>query len=231
MKDRTCKIAVVIPAYNEGASIGAVVRGMNNYGDVIVVNDFSTDDTAAAAQSAGAIVISHTTNRGYDAALSTGLSHAFKMSYEIAVTADADGQHTGEAIEKTLTSIASDSRYDVVLGKRHEFQRISERIYSLYARAAWKISDPLCGLKAYRLSAFLFRDFEYSDNFVGTKLVALAIARDRNLHEVSIITVRRVGASKFGSGLRPNLVILRSMLLAIRLIGRTRSESLVAIRR
>ena len=231
MKDRTCKIAVVIPAYNEGASIGAVVRGMNNYGDVIVVNDFSTDDTAAAAQSAGAIVITHTTNRGYDAALSTGLSRAFMLSYEIAVTADADGQHTGEAIENALGYIASNSQCDVVLGKRQAFQRISERIYSLYARAVWNIGDPLCGLKAYRLSAFLARDFEYTDDFVGTKLVALAIARGRNLHEVSIVTVRRVGESKFGSGLRPNLLILRSMLLAIRLIGRTRSESVVAIRR
>jgi glycosyltransferase involved in cell wall biosynthesis len=222
MKNRTSKIAVVIPAYNEGPTIGTVVRGMSNYGDVIVVNDFSTDDTGALAQSAGAIVIDHTFNRGYDAALSTGLQHAFSLSYEIAVTADADGQHTGEAIERALSSIVANRQYDVVLGRRQEFQRVSERIYSWFARAMWKISDPLCGLKAYRLSGFLARDFEYTDDFVGTKFVALAIARGRNLHELSIVTVRRSGTSKFGSGLRANVHILRSMLLAIRLVWRTR---------
>ena len=66
------RIALVVPALNEAATIAAVVKGALRYGTCIVVDDGSTDDTADRARQAGAVVVSHTANLGYDAALNSG---------------------------------------------------------------------------------------------------------------------------------------------------------------
>ena len=88
-------ICVIIPTYNNDATIGKVVREACCYcQDVIVVDDGSTDSTSGILQGIEHIdVIKHDTNKGKGAALGSGFKHAMQRGFAYAVTMDADGQH------------------------------------------------------------------------------------------------------------------------------------------
>jgi len=89
-----CRVVAVIPAYNEARLIGSVVLMARRYAqDVIVVDDGSTDETAAVARAARARVVAHAENRGKGAALNTGLQAAQSLDPEAVVLLDGDGQH------------------------------------------------------------------------------------------------------------------------------------------
>lgn len=112
----TC--AVVIPCFNEGTSIAALVPAVREHlPRVIVVDDGSTDDTAALAEGAGAVVVGHERNRGKGAALRTGLSLALKLGFEWAVTLDGDGQHGPDDLPSFLRC-ARESGASLVIGNR-----------------------------------------------------------------------------------------------------------------
>ena len=70
------KLAIIIPAYNEENTIFDLVKSASNHGLVIVVNDGSTDNTKKLAEFAGAILINHKDNRGYDSSLNSGFKKA-----------------------------------------------------------------------------------------------------------------------------------------------------------
>lgn len=106
-----CKVVAIIPAYNEDRLIGSVVLKARQYAqDVIVVDDGSTDDTAAVAQSAGADVIRHEKNMGKGKALSAGLSKARLLDPDAVVVIDADGQHDPAEIPAVAAQILSCGR-------------------------------------------------------------------------------------------------------------------------
>jgi glycosyltransferase involved in cell wall biosynthesis len=95
-------LTVVIPAFNEQDALAAVLTDLHAncrdvVGGVIVVDDGSSDDTAAVAREHGATVVAHPTNLGYGAALKTGIRHA---ETAFVATMDADGQHSGAAIRR-----------------------------------------------------------------------------------------------------------------------------------
>ena len=112
------KIAVVIPAYNEGKVVGTVVSDVcAAYPLVIVVDDCSKDDTGRCAAAAGAIVLRHVVNLGQGAALQTGISYALLQGADLVVTFDADGQHRVEDIA-VLAETQARTGADVVVGSR-----------------------------------------------------------------------------------------------------------------
>jgi len=112
------KTVVVIPAYNEGQSIGKVISELKNLSlDIVVVNDGSSDQTKEIASSSGAIVLNHFINRGQGAALQTGINFALNIGADIIVTFDADGQHLASEIEY-ITKPLFLGGVDVVLGSR-----------------------------------------------------------------------------------------------------------------
>ena len=83
----------MIPAYNEERTMAEVIRGVISSGTPIVVDDHSRDQTASIAEVEGAVVVRHSRNGGYDAALNLGFSKAVELGVEYIVTLDADGQH------------------------------------------------------------------------------------------------------------------------------------------
>src|SRR6056297_2117734 len=93
-------IGVVIPAFNEEATVAKVVEntlavlGRNHEltGMVIVVDDGSTDSTAKLAEKAGVRVLAHPNNMGVGKAFQTGVEHALGLGVDIIVSMDADGQ-------------------------------------------------------------------------------------------------------------------------------------------
>jgi glycosyltransferase involved in cell wall biosynthesis len=112
-------LLVIVPAHNEGPRIGAVVAALVAQGlPVLVVDDGSTDDTAEAARSAGARVLSLTPNRGKGAALKAGFREAFNdTDWDAILTLDGDGQHDpAEAPNFIETWTATGA--DLVVGAR-----------------------------------------------------------------------------------------------------------------
>ena len=93
-ENATGRYCVVIPAYNAAGTIGPVVQRVRAQGlPVVVVDDGSSDQTAAIAAQQGALVISHLRNFGKGRALRTGFDHVVRAVYDGVVTIDADGQH------------------------------------------------------------------------------------------------------------------------------------------
>jgi glycosyltransferase involved in cell wall biosynthesis len=111
------KIAV-IAAYNEDRFVGSVILKARRYVDhVVVVDDGSTDHTAAVAEDAGALVIRHAANRGKAEAINTGLKHARQLDAALVVLLDGDGQHDPTAIPSLIAPLEN-GQADVVVGSR-----------------------------------------------------------------------------------------------------------------
>ncbi|MEA2605312.1 MAG: hypothetical protein QOI00_69 [Chloroflexota bacterium] len=112
-------IVAVIPAHDEAPRIGRVVGLAGRHLPVIVVDDGSSDETAAAAREAGARVIVQRPNQGKGAALRTGFRQALDDGAEAILTLDADGQHDPAEIPAFLTAWdAADRRPELVIGRR-----------------------------------------------------------------------------------------------------------------
>ena len=208
-----CQPILVIPAYNEVESIRGVVRSAIKYAPVLVVDDGSTDRTGEAATSVGAIVYLHTENRGYEAALSSGLTEARRLGFTHAITLDGDGQHNSRSIPEFVRSL--ERGIDLVMGRRDQYQRLSEKIFGIVSSRLWGVRDPLCGMKAYRLALLdRFGPFD-SKHLVGTEF-ALKIVRNKlPFSEVRVETTPRRGYSRYGSTLAAEYKIFRALIITL----------------
>ncbi len=111
------KVLALIPAYNEAARVAEVVTGARAHLPVLVVDDGSTDDTAARAEEAGADVLRQVPNRGKGVALQAGFVYALDEGYEAVLTLDADGQHDPAEIPQFLDVYAT-RHTDLIIGAR-----------------------------------------------------------------------------------------------------------------
>ncbi len=154
------KIIVIIPAYNEQETIASVVDQVKQYTKkIIVIDDGSTDNTAANADASGAQVISNTTNRGLGITVRIGYEAALKSDAEIIVQVDADGQYTIEDIPALIKPI-SENRADMVLASRIKGgieemplkKRIGNGVGTLLTRlvSGCPVSDSQTGFRAMR---------------------------------------------------------------------------------
>jgi glycosyltransferase involved in cell wall biosynthesis len=111
----TAATSVVIPAFNEAASIATVVSGLNaaaHWREILVIDDGSSDNTGAQASAAGARVIRHPYNKGNGAAVKTGIRDA---TGTFVLIADADGQHQPADAARLVSQLDA---YDLVVGAR-----------------------------------------------------------------------------------------------------------------
>jgi glycosyltransferase involved in cell wall biosynthesis len=156
-------VSVVIPARNEAASIGRVVSGVRSVlpdAEVVVVDDGSTDDTAALATAAGARVERRPTGLGNGAAIKAGARVA---GGDLVVFMDADGQHDPAQIPRLLTEL--DRGYDMVVGARdrrgqaNAGRALANGFYNRFASwmTGYRIEDLTSGFRVAR--AAKFREF------------------------------------------------------------------------
>ena len=111
-------VVVVIPAYDEEACIGQVVAEVLGYGyDCVVVDDASSDRTAAIAEQAGATVIRLPINLGVGGALRAGFRYAVDIGAHTVVQVDGDGQHPTDQIGALLEHL-DQGGFDMVVGSR-----------------------------------------------------------------------------------------------------------------
>ena len=164
-------VSVVIPAYNESGSIRSVVEsvrlfmaGEKREHEVIVVDDCSSDTTAAAAQAAGAAVVTHPVNRGYGAALTTGIK---KAKHDVILIMDADGTYPIAEAKKLLPFADA---FDMVVGARQgkhyhgsPMKRFSRIIFYMLLNyvTAESVPDANSGLRIFKKSVVM----QFEDNF------------------------------------------------------------------
>ena len=115
----------IVPARNEEGAIGGVMaelKAFDQHLDIVVIDDGSTDETAAVAAAAGAYVVTLPFNLGIGAAVQTGFKFALDNGYELAVRLDGDGQHDPGELPKLLEPLAR-GEADIVVGSR--FARVA----------------------------------------------------------------------------------------------------------
>jgi glycosyltransferase involved in cell wall biosynthesis len=140
MTDAAPRILAIVPAHDEGPRIEAVVRGASAHLPVLVVDDGSSDDTAARAEAAGARVLRQRPNQGKGAALRAGFRLALDEGLDAVVTLDGDGQHDPAELPAFVEafSAASAPRPELVVGQR-DFRRMPpvRRLSNLLGGAAF----------------------------------------------------------------------------------------------
>lgn len=160
------RAAAIVPAYQVGPVIGAVITGLKAFwpetGAVIAIDDGSTDDTAAEAERAGADVLRHGRNRGKGVALRTGLEEARRRGFDVAVSVDGDGQHPPEEAFR-MHEACSDPEA-LVIGVRDlagagapRPNQLSNQFSNvvLSAFTGRRLTDTQCGLRRYPIGATL----------------------------------------------------------------------------
>jgi glycosyltransferase involved in cell wall biosynthesis len=213
-------LTIVIPAFNEAASLPAVLAALRAHVPsvpVIVVDDGSTDDTAAVAEGLGATVLRHAYNLGYGAALKTGIRHS---ATPFVATMDADGQHSVGSLE-SLWQARLDA--DMVVGARSGLHSPSWRMpgkwfLGVMARylSRHTIPDLNSGLRLYRREVLVRYLHLCPSGFSLTTTMTLAmISRGWRVVYVPISVNRRTGRSTVTvvTGLETIVLILRIVSL------------------
>jgi glycosyltransferase involved in cell wall biosynthesis len=213
------RVSVVIPAYNEAAIIGPIlerVRQLPLVDEIVVVDDGSTDDTAAAVTRCPDVrLVRHPYNIGNGAAVKSGIRAA---SGDVIVLMDADGQHPPEEIPNLLRQL---DQYDMVVGARgagsqgRAHRNLANRIFNLYASyiVGYPVPDLTSGFRALRGS--IARSFLYLLPNGFSYPTTLTICLFRAGYAVSyqpFVSPARVGKSKIRllrDGLRFLLTLTR----------------------
>ncbi len=213
------RVSIIIPAYNEAQTIGDLVTEISNlYPDfeIIVVNDGSTDDTAAVAEAAGAIVYNHPYNIGNGAAVKSGIRIA---TGDVFVFMDGDGQHDPKDIAKLLKYFPD---FDMVVGARPMGNQASwgralaNRVYNWFASYVvnFRVQDLTSGFRAVKSD--IARNYLYllPNTYSYPSTITLCVLRTgRSVRYVPVNAKRRKeGKSKikiFPDGIRFFLIITR----------------------
>jgi len=222
---------VIIPALNEERFIGPVISEvgkLNDDIDILVVNDGSKDRTADIAEEMGAMVIDHTYNLGYGAALQTGFRFAVNTGYEYVVTMDADGQHEPESIPELFSCLRATGA-DVVIGSRFSggsyrmgfIRRIGAWIFAAVARAytGYRFTDPTSGFQLLNRTAFscLANEESYPLDYPDVNIILLLHKKRFKVVEAPVRMKLNVKSDTMHSGMKPFVYVIR-MLLAITMI-------------
>jgi glycosyltransferase involved in cell wall biosynthesis len=191
------KILVVVPAYNEECCIHGVIQDLREYfpeGDILVVNDGSTDMTSEIAKALGVDVIDLPHNVGIGGAVQTGFLYALREGYDAAIQFDADGQHHADQIEKILKPWQADSA-DLVVGSRFLSEggftssmqrRIGSKILSFAVSAivGQRITDTTSGFRLYHRRTIEFFSANYPEDYPEVESFILAHKKGLRIVEV-----------------------------------------------
>jgi glycosyltransferase involved in cell wall biosynthesis len=193
---------VVIPAKNEAATVGDVVRGVLRRGrwEALVVDDASSDGTAREANEGGAGVVSLPFPLGAWGAAQTGLRYALDSGYRCAITMDADGQHLAESLERVSAPVL-EGVSDVAIGVCPERASPARRLaWSLFRIiTGLQVQDVTSGLRAYSERAIRLVTSDRTAMLSYQDIGLLLLLRDAGLStsEVKVrMNCRRSGRSR-----------------------------------
>ena len=213
------RVSVIIPAYNEAGSIGAVVERIKQLHpefEILVINDGSDDTTAETAHRVGAVVYSHPYNMGNGAAVKTGIRVA---TGDVFVFMDGDGQHLPEDIGRMIDLFPE---YDMVVGARQKkgqasFNRaIGNKVYNWLASYVTKfpVKDLTSGFRAVKSDIAKSYIYLLPNTYSYPTTITLGVLRDgRSVRYIPISASKRQSGkssiSLFRDGIRFLMIIIR----------------------
>lgn len=216
-------VSVVIPAFNEAASIAGVVRVslsvLSDGDEVVVVDDGSTDDTAVRAAEAGARVVRFARNRGKGAALGAGIEAA---RGDVCVFIDADGQDDPREIPMLLE--AMDEDVAMVIGSRFigtfqdgaitQLNKLGSRALLELLNGLFRvhITDPFAGFRAVRKSALSSISISASGFDIEVDILLALLRRGERVVEVPVTRKRRAHGTSHLRSIEDGFRILRRIL-------------------
>ncbi len=201
------KLAIV-PAYNEEGMVGRVVREIRRHApdfDIVVVDDGSTDGTAAEAEAEGVAVLRHPFNLGIGGAVQSGFKYAAAQGYDVAVQVDGDGQHKPAYLYDLLRELRTDGAADMVSGSRFRGdpgykvplgRRVGNLIFSviLTGIVRHRITDPTSGFRMTNRRGIELFARDYPHDYPEVEAILMLHAHRLRLHEVPV----RMNARGFG---------------------------------
>jgi glycosyltransferase involved in cell wall biosynthesis len=173
-------ILALIPGYQEGPRIAAVVGAARAFLPVVVVDDGSTDDTAAQAAAAGATVLRQQPNAGKGAALRAGFRHALAFGAQAVITLDADGQHDPAEIPAFLAAWDG-GRPALVIGRR-DFRSMPPMR---------RLSNTIGGWVVSRAVGQRIADNQSGYRLIGARLMAALLDSDESGFEFEVEMIAR----------------------------------------
>lgn len=217
-------ILVILPALNEARNLPNTLRQIRQHlpqADILVINDGSTDATAATAAAHGALVINMPFNVGIGAAVQTGFQFAAYYGYPIVVRNDGDGQHAAEGIERLLAALRLGDA-DVIIGSRFIsggdygtsfLRQIGIRIIRglLSAFTGWRVTDPTSGFAAFNARAIQLFARDYPHDYPEPEAIVLMRRCGLRMREIPVtMRPREYGTS--------SITPLRSVYYMIKVI-------------
>jgi glycosyltransferase involved in cell wall biosynthesis len=202
------KLAIV-PAFNEADMVGRVVRDIRREApgfDVVVIDDGSTDATAAEAEAAGASVLRHPFNLGIGGAVQSGFKYALQHGYDVAAQVDGDGQHKPALLADLLAALHTESgEADMVCGSRFRGdpgykvpigRRVGNLIFSvvLSTITRQRITDPTSGFRMTNRRGIELFARDYPHDYPEVEALLMLNAHRLRIHEVPV----RMNARGFG---------------------------------
>jgi glycosyltransferase involved in cell wall biosynthesis len=217
---------ILVPAFNEERSVGAVVKRARalDY-SVCVVDDGSHDRTSAVAEAAGAAVLTLPVNLGVGGALRCAFRYAIAAGYRVVVQVDGDGQHDPAEIPGLLRTMAR-TQADIVVGSRflnpdpgyslHPGRRLMMKVLARRASAAVgsRITDATSGFRVIRSPLLNYFADDYPVEYLGDTFEALVCAARRG----AMVAEHPVTAARREHG-RPSAGLLASGWYVIRVLA------------
>jgi hypothetical protein len=222
---------IIIPAHNEAKNLGQVlaeVLTLQLDADVLVVDDYSTDDTAGVALKAGARVERLPCNLGYGGAVQAGFRYAVHYGYQFGVLMDADGQHAAASVVDLLRMVRG-GQADVALGSRFLGRMEYRTTFAKRAGMALfgelvsritghRITDPTSGFQAmnHEVMTFLATD-NYPVDFPDADTILLLHFAGFQVREVPVVMRERLSGESMHSSWKP-LYYVAKMFLSILIV-------------
>lgn len=213
-------IPILIPVYNEQATIGQLVKECRRYSDsVYVVDDGSTDRSAQIAQNEGAIIIKHSKNKGKGASLRDSFAEILRKDFEVLITMDGDGQHDPVEIPKFIQEFKQ-TNADLILGNRMDrrampfIRRITNRFMSrlISSMVGQKIPDSQSGFRLIKTKVLKNINLKTSNFEIESEIIIKTGRMGCRIVSIPISTIYRREKSK----IKPILDAVRFLRLVIK---------------
>ncbi len=197
----TLRKLAIVPAFNESGMVARVIRDIRRSApdfDVVVVDDGSTDTTAAHAEAQGAVVIRHPFNLGIGGAMQSGYKYALRHGYDVAVQIDGDGQHKPEYLPELLAALQTEGdEADMVTGSRFLGdpgykvplgRRAGNMIFAVVMSAITRrrITDPTSGFRMTNRRGIELFARDYPHDYPEVEAILMLHAHRLRLHEVHV---------------------------------------------